>query len=89
MPANRYYVGHKFGNQDREVFTSDHTPTKADKLPYSYVTGPFVTKRGAVWASQPGAWFATIAEAERHAKSEYLTARLLWNLARTSKGANS
>lgn len=61
----KYYVGHKLG-LNAEVFRADN-PTSESHPRYSYVTGPFRTKRGATWATQYGCYFYSIAEAERAA----------------------
>ncbi len=69
MPRKRWYSGHPRGRLDGEAFQSETVPTEASHGHlYAYVTGPFRTKRATVWASQYGAHFDSIAEAERMAK---------------------
>jgi hypothetical protein len=65
---NRYYIGHKSGA--KVVFTSNTPPTATDFPEYNAVTGPFKTKRAALWGCQYGAHWDTIAQAEREAKNE-------------------
>ena len=61
----RYYVGHIAGKLAGEVFRASETPTAESHPQYTRTTGPFITKRAAVWASQYGATFDSIAQAER------------------------
>ena len=70
MKRKRYYVGHLRDERRNEIFASATTPTAEDYPQYGFSTGPFRTKRGAVWASQFGAWYYTIAQAERSALAE-------------------
>lgn len=64
----RYYIGHKSGS--KTVFPSDTIPTAETHPQYNGVTGPFVTKRAALWGCQTGAHWDTIAQAERLALAD-------------------
>jgi len=63
----RWYIGHRTGM--RETFQAETMPTgESHGHLYGMVTGPFRTKRAAIWGCQYGAHWSTIAEAERAAK---------------------
>ena len=65
----RWYIGHREGT--RTPFRAASTPTEVSHGHlYGYVTGPFRTKRAAVWGCQYGAHWSTISEAENAAKME-------------------
>jgi hypothetical protein len=59
VPRKRPYVGFlhcglHFGTGVWQVFMSDHTPTETEYTQYTYVIGPWHTKRDAqYWASNP------------------------------------
>lgn len=66
----RFYIGVK-QDYSREVFKAPTTPTETTHgALYLYAIGPFVTKRGALWGAQRGAYWYTIAQAEREAKKQ-------------------
>ena len=67
---SKWYVGHLIAGIEREAFKADKEPTAEDYPQYGFCVGPFRTKRGAAWASQPGTWFYSISEAEHYAKKE-------------------
>ena len=68
----KYYVGRR-GNIINEVFTSTKTPTsETHGRLYSSVTGPFKTKKGAMFMAECGLnnpHCQTVSEAERLAKT--------------------
>lgn len=67
----RWYVGHVAGKLRGVAFKSKTEPTQETHGHiYGAVTGPFRTKRAAVWGCQYGAHWSTIAEAERSAKAD-------------------
>ena len=68
----RYYVGHIAGKLTGEVFTATEKPTATTHPQYTRATGPFRTKRAAVFATRYLVTFSTIAECERMAKHEEL-----------------
>jgi len=71
----RYWIGHRRGQLAGEVFASKVRPTPdTHGHLYASVTGPFLTRRAAMWGSSYGAHWATIAEAERYAKQDATTA---------------
>ena len=67
----RWYIGHQRQTGTRVAFQAEVTPTaESHGHLYGWVTGPFRTKRAAIYGCQPGAYWATIAEAERAAKPD-------------------
>lgn len=67
--VKKWYIGHQEGI--RTPFRASETPTKASHGHlYGYATGPFRTKRAAIWGCQYGAHWTTISEAEDAAKKE-------------------
>ena len=71
MARRRYYVGYRDGRAVA-MFPSETTPTATEHgSQYAAVVGPFVTKRGALWAfNNRGCHFGSIAESERAAKRD-------------------
>jgi len=69
----KWYVGEKAYSKN-VAFQSETTPTeRSHGILYNAVIGPFVTKRGAMWAEKYGRGnphFTCVADAERIAKSQ-------------------
>ena len=68
---NRWYIGCRMdyctGDYSYHAFTNATTPQKDDNG-FTYVVGPFDTRRGALWAEKYGKrnpHFGCVADAER------------------------